>query len=354
MTNKKSKILITGSAGFIGFHLTRRLLNDGFDIVGLDSINDYYDINLKYARLAQTGIYCAKETDYSGGKNRNYKQIQFKEKITSITNPSYRFIRLNLEDKEGIFQLFKDEQFDYVINLAAQAGVRYSIENPDAYIHSNIIGFLNILEACRHYPVKHHVYASSSSVYGANAKIPFSEDDMVDTPVSLYAATKKSNELMSHTYSHLYKIPTTGLRFFTVYGPWGRPDMAPMLFANAIRKKESINIFNNGEMERDFTYIDDIVEGIKRVTLIPSTDVIPYRIINIGNGNPVKLMKFIKVLEKSFSKNTTKTFMPMQDGDVKKTWADVDKLKSLTNYQTKTSIEKGVNHFALWYNSFYG
>jgi len=347
------KVLVTGSAGFIGFHLVKRLLREGYQIVGLDNINDYYDVNLKYARLAETGIYSLKELDYTGGKRRKYKEIAFEDIIQSVTYPNYRFIRIDLENRNKINKLFSIEKFDYVINLAAQAGVRYSIENPDVYVKSNIIGFFNILEACRSYPVKHLIYASSSSVYGDNKKVSFSENDRVDNPVSMYAATKKSNELMAYTYSHLYNIPTTGLRFFTVYGPWGRPDMSPILFANAITQNKPIKVFNNGEMLRDFTYIDDIIEGLFRViTTIPNNNP-PYSIMNIGNGSPVELMIFIETMEKAFGKKVKKIMAPMQAGDVKKTWADTRKLKKTVNYEPKTNIKEGVQNFVSWYNSYY-
>ncbi len=348
------KVLVTGAAGFIGFHLVKKLINNNYKVVGLDNINNYYDTNLKYARLAESGIYAKEETNYSGGINRDYKPIKFAEVITSINHPEYRFIRLNLEDKAEIERLFSLEKFDCVINLAAQAGVRYSIENPECYIQSNVVGFLNILEACRRNTVKHFLYASSSSVYGANAKIPFSENDKVDQPVSLYAATKKSNELMAHAYSHLYAIPTSGLRFFTVYGPWGRPDMAPMLFAKAITKGESIKVFNNGDMERDFTYIEDIVDGIFKLIHKSNSNIKPpYQIFNIGNGKPVNLLKFIKTIENTLGIMAIKQMMPMQDGDVKITWADLSMLQKNTNYESKTPIQEGVKEFIGWYRTFY-
>ena len=345
-------ILITGTAGFIGFHLVQRLLKDGHQIIGIDNINNYYDVDLKYARLAETGIYADKESDYSGGKNRSYMKIPFGEIITSIKNPRYRFIRMNLEDKNEMNDLFSTEKFDYVVNLAAQAGVRYSIENPEAYVQSNVVGFLNILEACRHNQIKHLIYASSSSVYGSNSNIPFSEEDKVDNPVSLYAATKKSNELMAHAYSHLYQIPTTGLRFFTVYGPWGRPDMAPMLFANAIEKGENVKVFNNGDMQRDFTYIDDIVEGIAQIMAKGPEKKPPYNILNIGKGSPTKLLDFIEQIEASIGGEAKKVMMQMQPGDVKQTWADTNQLETVINYTPKTEIIEGVNKFVKWFNSF--
>ncbi|GET33967.1 hypothetical protein PbJCM13498_28300 [Prolixibacter bellariivorans] len=347
------KILITGSAGFIGFHLVQKLLKDKNQVVGLDNINDYYDVSLKYARLAETGIYSDNEHDHSGGKNRTYQEIPFGKLLTSVTHPEYRFIRLNLEDKNKLNQLFEQEQFDCVVNLAAQAGVRYSIENPEAYIQSNIVGFFNILEACRHNPVKHLVYASSSSVYGANAKIPFSEVDQVDHPVSLYASTKKSNELMAHTYSHLYQIPTTGLRFFTVYGPWGRPDMAPMLFTKAISNDEPIKVFNNGKMERDFTYIDDIVEGIKRTLTTSTTTDHPAAVYNIGNGAPVSLLQFISTIEEAIGQKANKIMHPMQPGDVPRTWADTLSLEKAIDYKPCVKLPEGIQQFATWYQRFY-
>jgi UDP-glucuronate 4-epimerase len=333
------KVLVTGSAGFIGFHTVNKLLSEGFEVVGLDNINDYYSPQLKYARLKEAGIH-----------PENVKWYQL---VESNLNASYRFVRMNLEDKQQLFSLFHNERFDYVINLAAQAGVRYSIENPDIYVQSNILGFHYILEACRNYPVKHLVHASSSSVYGANAKIPFSEDDKVDSPVSLYAATKKSNELMAHAYSHLYNIPTTCLRFFTVYGPWGRPDMAPMLFAKAITDEKPIKVFNNGEMERDFTYVGDIVNGVVATTKTEFFDTFKYRVLNIGNGSPINLMNFISELEICFNKVAIKNFMPMQAGDVPKTWASQDKLEEITKYKSEITLSQGIREFTKWFKEQY-
>lgn len=336
------KLLLTGTAGFIGYSLTKKLLEADSDIqiVGLDNINDYYELSLKYGRLADLGF--------------DKSDIVYGKKIVSSLSKNSSFIQLKLEDKAGIDRLFAEEKFDIVCNLAAQAGVRYSIENPYAYIESNIVGFINILEACRHNPVQHLVYASSSSVYGMNDKVPFSEEDKVDSPVSLYAASKKSNELMAHAYSNLYKIPTTGLRFFTVYGPWGRPDMAPFLFTKAIVNNEPIKIFNNGNMLRDFTYIDDIVDGvIKTLTHIPQTE-IPYKIYNIGNSKPIKLMDFISEIEQALNKEAQKVFMAMQPGDVYQTYADTSNLENDVNFKPDTPIKEGVKSFVGWYISFYG
>ncbi len=343
------KILVTGSAGFIGFHLVNKLLQDGNTVVGIDNINDYYDVELKYSRLKQCGI------------SRNAEQWHSPEQ--SSTFPGYKFIRMNLEDREKLNKLFEIERFDAICNLAAQAGVRYSLENPHAYISSNIVGFMNILEACRYNKIQHLVYASSSSVYGNSDKMPLSVTDPVDNPISLYAATKKSNELMAYTYSHLFNIRTTGLRFFTVYGPWGRPDMAPILFANAISNNIAIKVFNNGNLERDFTYIDDIVEGIVRViySTIPgnqqpatgSHQSIPYSIYNIGNGNPVKLLDFIETMEAALGKKAIKDFLPMQPGDVYKTFADINALKNDFGYEPNTSVQKGIGEFVKWFKEYY-
>jgi UDP-glucuronate 4-epimerase len=331
----RKKILITGTAGFIGFHLARRLISDGWNVVGYDNINDYYDVRLKYARLQETGV---------------KRELISEGKLTqSITYQNYRFIKADLEDRSLLDTLFRDEQFDMVCHLGAQAGVRYSIENPYTYINSNIVGFINILECCRHYSIKHLVYASSSSVYGNNDKVPFSEDDRVDNPVSLYAATKKSNELMAHTYSHLYQLPTTGLRFFTVYGPWGRPDMAPMLFAKAITEGNPIKVFNHGDLSRDFTYIDDIIEGVVRVI-----DNIPVtcRIFNIGNSTPVPLMDFISIMEEEIGKHASLEMYPMQKGDVEITYADTARLEKEVNYKPKTDLKEGIGRFVEWWKDY--
>ena len=333
------KILVTGAAGFIGFHTTKKLLENGHQVVGLDNINDYYDVQLKYARLNELGIKIGKSDSYNELVNSNKYQ--------------FKFIRLNIEDRTNLPQLFIDEKFDIVCNLAAQAGVRYSIENPETYIDSNIVGYLNILECCRNHKIKHLVYASSSSVYGLNKKIPFETTDNVDHPISLYAATKKSNELMAHTYSHLFGFATTGLRFFTVYGPWGRPDMALFLFTDAIINNKPIKVFNNGDMERDFTYIDDIVEGIVRIIEKNTQHRALYKIYNIGNNNSIKLNSFIHAIEASLNIKGQKEFMPIQPGDVKKTWANVDELINDYNYKPNTDIKKGVTKFVNWYKQHY-
>lgn len=331
-------ILITGSAGFIGFHLSSLLLDKGYEVVGIDNLNDYYDVKLKEDRL------------------------EILEQ-----NDNFTFHKIDLKNKEKIDDLFAKCKFDYVINLAAQAGVRYSIENPYAYVDSNLIGFVNILDACRNNPVKHLLYASSSSVYGGNKVAPFSTNHNVDHPVSLYAATKKSNELMAHTYSHLYGIPTTGLRFFTVYGPWGRPDMAYFSFTKDIIKGKTINVFNHGKMERDFTYIDDIVEGIYKLILLApmpnptwdetkddiSSSFAPYKIYNIGNNQPVRLEKFISFIEDKLGKKAVKNYMEMQPGDVLRTYADVSDLEKDIDFKPSTSIEEGIEKFVNWYKDYY-
>ncbi|EAR01100.1 NAD-dependent epimerase [Maribacter sp. HTCC2170] len=338
------RVLITGAAGFIGFYLSKALVANGHYVVGLDNINDYYDVNLKYARLKELGI--------SRTSSEPYNNM-----TASTILKDFYFVRLGLEDRENLPNLFKKECFDVVCNLAAQAGVRYSLENPEAYMDSNMVGFLNILENCRHNDIKHLVYASSSSVYGLNEKVPFETTDAVDNPISLYAATKKSNELMAHTYSHLYGFPTTGLRFFTVYGPWGRPDMAMFLFTDAIVNGKPIKVFNHGKMERDFTYIDDIVQG---VTLIIEGDTSNrktisdlYKIYNIGNNKSVRLMDFIEEIEQSLGINAKKEMLPMQPGDVGKTWANVEDLVRDYNYSPNTPIEKGVKEFVIWYKNYH-
>ncbi len=349
-----AKILVTGTAGFIGFHLAEVLLKRGDEVMGLDAINDYYDVGLKYDRLKKTGIH--------------KDNIRYGEVVQSDTYQKYRFVQLNLEDRDAILKLFKQEKFDKVCHLAAQAGVRYSLENPFAYIDSNITGFINILEGCRHHNVKHLSYASSSSVYGLNESMPFATHDNVDHPISLYAASKKSNELMAHTYSYLYGLPTTGLRFFTVYGPWGRPDMALFLFTKAITEGKPIDIYNNGNMQRDFTYVDDIVNGLVRVidnapkgradwsgkNPDPSCSVAPYKIYNIGNSNPVKLMDFIHAIEKFLGKESIKNYMPIQPGDVPATFANVDDLTEDLDYRPSTPVTVGIQRFVAWYRGYYG
>lgn len=336
--NKDKVYFVTGAAGFIGFHLSKRLLDEGCKVIGLDNLNDYYDVKLKKARL------------------------NIIEK-----HESFKFIHAGLQDKETLENVFQENKIHIVVNLAAQAGVRYSITNPDVYIQSNIVGFQNILEVCRHHRIEHLVYASSSSVYGMNIIMPFSTHHNVDHPLSLYAATKKSNELMAHTYSHLFGLPTTGLRFFTVYGPWGRPDMALFLFMNAIMNDKPIKVFNEGRMERDFTYIDDIVEGIVRllnnspvenkdwdkVKADPGTSLAPYKVYNIGNNKPVKLMDFITILENAIGKKAQIEFLPMQDGDVPKTFADVDDLIEDIGFKPDTNIIDGIACFVSWYKDFY-
>lgn len=335
------KILVTGTAGFIGFHLAKKLLERGDEVVGIDCINDYYDVNLKYARMAETGI--ARE------------EVEDGKPVQSTKYPRYRFIKLRLEDREALQNLCAAETFDAVVNLAAQAGVRYSLENPYAYVESNIVGFVNLLECVRHNPVRHFVYASSSSVYGGNTKTPFSEEDRVDNPVSLYAATKKSNELMAHVYSQLYGIPVTGLRFFTVYGPWGRPDMAPMIFTKAILAGKPIRVFNNGDLSRDFTYIDDIIEGVVRVIdEIPGTGAprSSSEIYNIGCGHPMPLMDFVHTLEEALGKKAVMQMLPMQKGDVYTTYADTSKLQRDFGYKTHVQLKEGIRAFVEWYGCF--
>ena len=332
------KILVTGAAGFIGMHTALRLLERGDEVVGLDNLNDYYDVSLKEARLARL-----------------------------LPHPNFRFVKLDVADQTGMAKLFAEEKFQRVVHLAAQAGVRYSLKNPQAYIDSNLVGFTNILEGCRHGQVEHLVYASSSSVYGGNALMPFSEHHSVDHPISLYAATKKANELMAHTYSHLFNLPTTGLRFFTVYGPWGRPDMALFLFTQAIAENRPIEVFNHGKMQRDFTYVDDIVEGVVRVTDTPArpdpqfdamqpdpaSSSAPYRVFNIGNHNPVALMTYIETLEHALGKTAQKIFLPMQDGDVPATSADTTLLNAAVGFAPKTPVSEGIQKFVEWYRHYY-
>ncbi|MBM9501932.1 NAD-dependent epimerase [Leptospira sp. 201903071] len=347
------KILVTGSAGFIGFHTVLKLLQEGHEIVGLDNLNDYYDVSLKEARLEESGI---DTTALIPGKL-----------LKSKTNSKYRFVLLDLADKVGIDSLFRSENFEKVCHLAAQAGVRYSLTNPHAYINSNILGTLNVLESCRKYEILHLVYASSSSIYGLNTLMPFQTDQNTDHPVSLYAASKKSNELMAHVYSHLYKVPTTGLRFFTVYGPWGRPDMAIFLFTKAIIEGKPLDVYNEGRMKRDFTYIDDVVEGVIKVIEIPAvqnpnwnsdspdpaSSIAPYKIYNIGNSSPVQLLDFIRAMENAIGKKAVLNFLPMQKGDVVSTWADTTDLEVAFSYKPNTPVQEGIAKFVAWYKRFY-
>ena len=335
------KVLVTGAAGFIGSKLMFDLAKRGDEVVGIDNINDYYDVRLKYGRLCECGF-------------PEREPLEKGEMCTSTLFPHCRFVRQDIADKEALDKLFESERFDKVVNLAAQAGVRYSITNPYAYLQSNLVGFLNILEACRNFGVKHLVYASSSSVYGLNAKVPYSEADKVDNPVSLYAATKKSNELMAHSYCKLYGISMTGLRFFTVYGPWGRPDMSPMLFAGAISRGEPIKVFNNGDMIRDFTFIDDIVEGTIGALdhePAPNENGLRYRVYNIGCSNPVKLMDFISEIEGAMGTEAKKVFLPMQPGDVYQTNADTTLLEKEVGYKPHVRLHEGIAAFAAWYKS---
>ena len=334
-------VLVTGAAGFIGYHLCEFLLKQGHFVIGLDNINDYYEVSLKYARLHQLGI------------EKESASVFLKKSESTLHGSRMQFIRMNLEDRIELPKLFKSYNVDIVCNLAAQAGVRYSIENPEAYIDSNINGFLNVLECCRHHNVKRLVYASSSSVYGNTDKIPFEETTNVDLPISLYAATKKSNELMAHTYSYLYKIETIGLRFFSVYGPWGRPDMAMFLFTDAILNNKPIDVFNNGNLSRDFTYIDDIVQGVISTLLKDSKNSNLYKLYNIGNGKPVQLLDFIESLEKVLDITATKNMLPMQDGDVYQTFASTSKLEHDFEYKPQTKVDDGINEFVKWYNNFY-
>ncbi len=340
MKSKKT-ILVTGVAGFIGYHLCEALLKAGYKVVGLDNINDYYDVNLKYARLQQLGI------------KREDAQVFDAITISTIHGSQMQFVRMHLENRETLPKIFKEFKFHMVCNLAAQAGVRYSLENPEAYIDSNINGFLNVLECCRHHDVKRMVYASSSSIYGNSDKVPFNESDNVDKPISLYAATKKSNELMAHAYSHLYGIETIGLRFFTVYGPWGRPDMAMFLFTDAVINNRPIKVFNNGDLSRDFTYIDDIIAGVVATLIKDSNDNSLCKLYNIGNSAPVQLLDFIKAIENNLCIVAKKEMLPMQAGDVNQTWADVSRLEKDYNYKPNISVVKGVEAFTDWYKTYY-
>ncbi len=330
-------ILITGAAGFIGCFLARRLLESGHSVTGIDEINDYYSPRLKTARLALLGIH-AQDPEYGTVEH-------------SRTFPGFRFVKMHLEDREGLMKLFAEGSFDMAVNLAGQAGVRYSLENPFSYVQSNVLGFVNLLECCRAYPVRHLLFASSSSVYGGNEKTPFNEEDPVNTPVSLYAATKRCDELIAHVYAHLYRIPSTALRFFTVYGPWGRPDMAPVLFAKAILAGKPIKVFNNGNLSRDFTYIDDIIESVVRLLEHIPQGPVPTDIFNVGCGHPMQLMDFIHILEDSLGKKAEMQMLPMQKGDVYQTFADTTKLQNTTNFHPATPLAEGIRRFASWYMS---
>jgi UDP-glucuronate 4-epimerase len=347
------KVLVTGTAGFIGFHLALKLVQEGYAVVGLDNINDYYDPALKWARLAESGI--------------DQEQVEQGGLVQSTKFPGYRFIKADLQDQQQLMELFQSERFQFVVNLAAQAGVRYSLTNPRAYTDSNIIGFLNVLEACRAFPVEHLLYASSSSVYGLNKEIPFATHQHTDHPISLYAASKKSNELMAHTYSQLFGIPTTGLRFFTVYGPWGRPDMALFIFTKAILEGQPFEVFNEGHMSRDFTYVADIVESLFRLLPKapmanpsynhlqpnPAASSAPYRVFNIGNNNPVALLEFIQAIEEHTRLKGKMVLKPLQMGDVPRTWADVTDLGDLIDFKPQTSVLEGIKRFLVWYEEFY-
>ncbi|CAD5375706.1 Uncharacterized 37.6 kDa protein in cld 5'region [Pseudomonas sp. OF001] len=318
------KFLVTGAAGFIGFHVARRLCAEGHEVVGIDNLNDYYSVALKEARLAR---------------------------LAEL--PGFSFQRLDIVDKAGLLALFEAQRFQRVIHLAAQAGVRYSVDHPEVYVESNLSGYLNILEACRHFPVEHLLYASSSSVYGLNDKLPFATRDPVEQPASLYAASKRANELMAFTYAHLYGVRATGLRFFTVYGPWGRPDMALFKFTDAILHGRPIDIYNDGQMSRDFTYIDDIVEGILRLQALPPAGAVPSKVYNIGRGEPVRLLDFVECLEAALGVEAQKNFLPLQPGDVLRTWADVDELAELIDFRPATTLQSGVSHFVNWYRDYY-
>ncbi|MGV0936457.1 NAD-dependent epimerase/dehydratase family protein [Empedobacter falsenii] len=333
-------VFITGVAGFIGYHLAEKLIEKNIKVVGIDNINDYYTVQLKYDRLKELGI----NQEFASNFGQKVLSSKYEEKMI--------FYRMNLEDKESLAQLFKEYSFDAVVNMAAQAGVRYSIENPDAYGQSNLVGFLNILECCRNYNVKKLLYASSSSIYGNSSDVPFSTNQNVDHPISLYAATKKANELMAHAYSHLYNIQTIGLRFFTVYGPWGRPDMAMFLFTDAILNHQPLKVFNHGDLSRDFTYIDDIIQGIEKILEDKNTNE-KYQLYNIGNSKPVQLMDFIKEIEKSTGEKAILEMYPMQAGDVNQTWADVQELKDKFGYNPHYPVDKGVYNFVQWYRKYY-